>query len=181
MKKLLIIITTLMVMSSCSTTKEAKSSRIETRKEKKLAEMVVVKDAVESRRFIVNLDHLYLSHGGMIDLIPRRNYIIVDGEKAIIRAGYIGRQYDVRPIAGIRMNGEATKYELSTNISKGNYKINMKVNNGNVSFDVSLTIDKSGSCSASVSNLRLDYVRYTGHVVPIKDKNTDEPKESNII
>ena len=56
MKKLFIIITTFMVMSSCATTNQAKLSRIEARKDKKLAEQASVRQAVESKRFIIKLD-----------------------------------------------------------------------------------------------------------------------------
>jgi hypothetical protein len=110
MKKLLFIITTLLVISSCATTKDAKSSRIELRKEKKLAEQAVIKNAVESRRYIIKFDRLYFSHGGMVDLIPNTNYIIIDGEKAIVSAAYLGRQSDIRPIAGISLSGKTIKY-----------------------------------------------------------------------
>jgi hypothetical protein len=181
MKKLLIIITTLMVMSSCSTTKETKSSRIELRKENKLAEQQVVKKAVESRRFIIKLDRLYFSYGGIVDLIPRANYIIIDGEKAIISAAYLGRQYDIKPIAGISMRGESMKYELTSNLPKGMYEIKMKVTNGGTSFDVYLTIGKNGLCNASLSNIKIDFVRYSGHLVPIKDKTVNTPQESKMI
>lgn len=170
MKNLLIIITTLMVLSSCSTTREAKFSRLELRKEKKFAEQTEIKKAVESKRFIIKLDRLYFSHGRMVDLMPRTNFIIIDGEKAIISAGYLGRQYDIRPIAGISMRGESLNYELNDDLSKGVYEINMEVSNGGNSFDVSLRISKNGNCSASISSLRIDFVRYSGKIVPIKDK-----------
>lgn len=181
MKKLLIIITTLMVMSSCTTTREAKSSRVELRNEKNLAEQAVIKKAVESRRFIIKLDRLYFSRGGIVDLIPRANYIIIDGEKAIISTAYIGRQYDIKPIAGINMRGESMKYELTGDLSKGKYEIKMKVNNVSNSFDVYLTIGKNGKCNASLSNIRIDLVRYSGYIVPIKDKTINTPEESIMI
>jgi Domain of unknown function (DUF4251) len=181
MKKLLIIITTLMVMSSCSTTKEAKSTRIELRNEKKLAEQAVIKKAVESRRFIIKFDRLYFSNGGMIDLIPRANFIIIDGEKTIISAAYLGRQYDIKPIAGISMRGETLKYALTNDLSKGMYEIKMKVTNRGNSFDVYLTIDKNGKCDASLTNIRIDFVRYSGYIVPIEDKIINTPQKSIMI
>ena len=49
------------------------------------------------RRFIIKFDRLYISHGGTIDLIPKANYIILDGDKVIISAAYVGRQYSYRP------------------------------------------------------------------------------------
>jgi hypothetical protein len=181
MKKLFFIFIAIMLFSSCSTTKEAKSSRIEARKEKNLAEQEVVRQAVESKRFIIKLDRLYFSHGGMIDLIPRANYIIIDGEKAIISAGYLGRQYDLRPIVGINVKGKLMDYELTNDSSKNMYTIKMEVSNSRNSFDVYLRIGKNGYCSASVSSLKIDYVQYSGQIVPIKEKQTIPIQRDEII
>lgn len=169
MKKLLFILTILLIAASCSVTKEAKSAKTALRNEKKLAEEVNVKKAVESGRYIIKLDRIYLT-GGMIDLIPRANYIIIDGKKAIISAAYFGRQYDIRPIAGINMRGVAMDYELISNESKGMYEIKMKVGNGSTSFDLYLSIGKNGSCNASLTSLKINHIRYRGYVVPIIDK-----------
>lgn len=170
MKKLFILITSLMVISSCTTTREVKSSRIEARKEKNYAEQAEIKNAVESKKFIVRFDRLYFSYGGMANLLPRANYMIVDGERAVISAGYLGRQYDIRPITGINIRGKAMNYEVTNESSKGSYEIKMKVSNGINSFEVYLRIGKNGSCNASLSSLKIDNVRYSGKIVPIKEK-----------
>jgi hypothetical protein len=168
MKKLCIIIVSLIVMTSCSSTKEAKSSRAELRNEKKLAEQGVVKNAVETRKYIIKLNRLYFSHGGTTELIPRANFIIIDGDKAIISTAYLGRQYDIKPIAGINMRGRAEKYALTDNLSKGSYQIKMTVKNGGGNaFDLYLSISKNGYCTASVSSLKIDNIRYSGYLVPI--------------
>jgi hypothetical protein len=181
MKKLLFFITSLLIISSCVTTKEAKLSRIELRNEKKIANQAIVKKAVESKRFIVKFDRLYFSHGRIADLIPRSNYIIIDGDNAIISTAYLGRQYDIRGIAGLDMLGKALNYEMTSNVSKGMYEIKMKINNGNTSFNVYLSVSKNGTCSASVSNLKIDYVRYSGYIVPIKDKINISPTEIDMV
>jgi hypothetical protein len=173
MKKFLAFIITIVVISSCATTKETGTTNSESRTEKKLAEQAVIKRAVESRRFIIKLDRLYFSRGGMIELQPRLNYIIIDGEKAIISVGYLGRQYDIRPIAGINMRGATTNYILTSKQSRGIFEIKTRVTNNKTSFDLYLTIGKNGSCSASLSNIMIDYVNYRGYIVPIKDQTTD--------
>lgn len=174
MKKLSIIILSLVVMSSCSTTKEAKSSKAEFRHEKKLIEQGMVKNAVETRRYIIKLNRLYFNYGGIADLIPRANFIIIDGDRAVISTAYLGRQYDIKPIAGINMRGRAVDYALTNNTSKGSYDIKMKVKNGrNASFDVYINITKSGFCTASLSSLKIDNIRYSGYLVPISD-NTNK-------
>ena len=181
MKKLLIIITTLMVISSCVTTKETGLSRSETRNEKKIANQAEVKKAIESKRYIIKLEKLYNTRGGITYLMPRSNYIIVDGERAIISAAYLGRQYDVRGIAALDLLGRSMNYEVTSNLSKGMYEVKMKINNGNTSFDVYLSISKNGTCSASVSNIKIDYIRYSGYIVPIKDSKTITPLPGDMI
>jgi hypothetical protein len=180
MKRVLLFFLSVIVISSCSATKESKSSRVELRKEKKLYEEAVVKSAVESRRFIIKFDRIYSSHGGSNDLIPQSNYIIVDGEKAIFSAAYIGRQFDIRPIAGINLNGRMQDYKLTRDIEKGKYEVNLKVARGGDSFDIYLTIGNSGTCTVSLSGSRIDIVRYRGSIVPIGVKtNTPEPMPSD--
>jgi hypothetical protein len=182
MKKLLIIITVFMVISSCVTTKEARLSRTELRNEKKLAKQEQVKNAVESKKFIIKLDRLYLSYGGMADLYPRYNYIIIDGDKAIINTAYFGRQYDIRRIAAIDIFGRNMNYAVTKDMSRGVYKIKMTVRNaGSNAFDVYLDISKNGYCDASVSSLKIDYIRYSGFIEPIKGETNTTPPEGDVI
>jgi hypothetical protein len=182
MKKLFIIFISLMVMSSCTTTKEAKSSRAELRKEKKLIDQVLVKNAVESKRYIIKFDRIYFTRGGMIELMPRANFLIVDREKAILNTAYMGRQFDIKPIAAINIRGRSQDYALTDNLSKGSYEIKMKVNNGgSTTFDVFIRISKNGYCTASVSSIKIDNVTYNGQLEPIMDNTNSFTKEGNPI
>lgn len=185
MKKLffIFIIISAILISSCATTKEAQTSRSELRKEKKFAYEAMVRQAVESKRFIIKFDRIYFSYGGMADLVPRANYIIVDGDKAVISAAYLGRQFGYRPIAGINMAGKATGYDVKENESKGKYEVDLKVDNRSDSFNIYLTIGSDGSCTASLSSVRLSNVRYSGSIVPIREKEqqTPPPGRGNII
>lgn len=168
MKKLFILIIIPLLMSACSTSKEAVSAR----KEKKITNELVVKNAVESRKYIIKLQRLYSKHGSSFDLIPTANYIIIDGDKAVISTAYLGRQFDIRPIAAINTRGQAENYKVTSNQNKGKYEVSLKVDNGGANtFELYLTISKSGTCYASVSSLKIDNVRYSGYLVPIKDRN----------
>jgi hypothetical protein len=167
MKKIFAIITSIVILASCSSTKEAQTSSELTKSEKKLITEAKVKKAVESKKYIVKFDRMYFSYGGMTELIPRANYIIIDGSKAIISTAYIGKQYDIKPIAGISMRGKSKDYEVTNNIKKGTYEIKMKVINKTNTFDVFMTIDKNGQCNASVNNLYINTIRYRGTIVPI--------------
>lgn len=159
-------------MSACSTSKEAVSAR----KEKKDTKELVVKNAVESRKYIIKLQRLYSVRGSSFDLIPTANYIIIDGDKAVISTAYLGRQFDIRPIAAINTRGQAENYEVTSNLNKGKYEVSLKVSNGANTFDLYLTISKSGACNASVSSIKIDNVRYSGYLVPIKERNQRSPE-----
>jgi len=182
MKKLFTIFFSLLVMSSCSTTKEANSSRAEARKEKKLLNQELVKNAIESKRYIIKFDKMYVNYGGIRILFPRANFLIVDKERAILSTAYQGRQYDIKQIAAINIRGRAMNYAETDNLSQGSYEIKLKLENGGFnSFDVSIRISKNGYCSASVSSLKINNVTYDGYLVPIIDKTNKIPLEGNSI
>jgi hypothetical protein len=182
MKKLVIVFVSLLIISSCSSTKEVSSSRSVTRSEKKIAEQAIVKSAVEAKKYIIKLNRLYFTRGGQVDLIPRANYIIIDGEKAIISTAYLGRQFDIKPIVAINMRGRADGYALTSNVSKGTYEVKMKLDNGrNTTFDVYLNIGKSGYCTVSVSSLKIESIRYAGYLEPIPGTTYYVPDQTNTI
>lgn len=169
-------------MSSCTTNKEAGSSRAEVRKEKKLLDQALVKNAVESKRYIIKFERIYFSYGGIIQLMPRANYLIVDREKAILNTAYMGRQYDIMGIAAINLRGRADDYALTDNVNKGSYDVKLKVSNGrSATFDVYVRISKNGYCSISVSSLKIENVNYSGYLVPILDKTSIPLQQGNVI
>jgi hypothetical protein len=181
MKKLLIFIIFPILMSSCMTSKESRTAKAELRKDKQLVDQLIVKNAVDSRKYIIKLNRIY-SFGSVIDLIPRANFIIIDGERAVISTAYLGRQYDIRGIYAIDMRGKADEYEVTSKISQGSYRIKLKVGNGGANkFDVYLDISKNGYCSASVSSMKIDNIRYSGYLVPITDKTSPATLEGKEI
>jgi hypothetical protein len=165
MKKLLYIFLITIIISSCATSQE-----LTTRNERKLAKQEMIKNAIESKRFIIKFEHIYPSWGGLVQLYPKYNYIVVDGDKAIIHAAYFGRQYSFHPIAGFNMRGKALDFEANPDNSKGSYDISMTIGNDKNAFNVDLTVGRTGTVSASISALKTDYIRYRGYIEPIKDR-----------
>jgi hypothetical protein len=175
MKNLFLLIITPFFLLSCAGSKQALTHEGMTKKDRKFAEQQMVKKAIESARFIVRFDRIYYSYGGMADLVPRANYILVDGSKAAISAAYLGRQSGFRPISGINMAGKTTEYNIKSNVEKGRYDVNLKVNGRTDSFTVYLTIGADGTANVSMSSARLSNVRYTGHIQPIQEKPKAAP------
>jgi hypothetical protein len=179
MKKLIFILTGLVILTSCATSKVEESSKKESGNIISTYQQAEIRQAVEMRRFLIKFDKLYISNGGIIDLIPNSNYIILDGDRVVIKSAYAGRQYSYRPIKGIDMIGQAVSFELKNNSSKGIYKIRMKVKNDKNTFDVFVTITVDGYCDTSLTSYNIDLVRYTGNFIPLKPKEekTDPDKE----
>jgi hypothetical protein len=80
------------------------------------------------------------------------------------------------------MRGRAVDYALTNNTSKGSYDIKMRVKNGrNASFDVYINITKNGFCTASLSSLKIDNIRYSGYLVPITDRTNKTLQKGDLI
>ena len=179
MKTIFVVYISLIILSSCASSKEAQLSGSERRDEKKVADAEAIRQAVESGKFIIKLDRLYVRWGGILDLKPSYNYIILNGDKAIIQAAYAGRQHGIRPIAGINLSGKPINLEITRNPEKDKYELSMKVTRGGDTFDVNLNIFENGSCNASLSSIKIDHVEYSGQIVPIKDK-VNYPESNDI-
>ena len=181
MKRLLYILAVLVLLSGCAVSKDSRTARLEQKDIEKRAEMAMVKKSVESRQYIVRMDKIFTPGGIWADLVPRHNYIIVDGEIASVSLAYLGRSYGGRPISGINFNGHTVYYKLNSVEAKGIYNIETKVQKGNDTFDFYLTISDSGNCSVSVNNSHLQSVSYRGSLVPITRLSKSPVKENEII
>ena len=170
MKKLLIIVLAAVSISSSDAAGEYGSSDRDSRNARKLAKQEKIKDAVESKSFAIELDRLYMSRYGNVNLTPSRNYIIVKGNNAAISAGYVGRQRGLTAIAGIRLTGKPSVYKVQKNDSKGNYRIEMEITKDNDTFHISMTISENGNCSALISGVKIDDTRYSGSLIPIESQ-----------
>lgn len=175
MKRIFVFLTSILVLASCSSTKEAQTTSELTKSEKKIVTEAIVKKAVESKTYIIKFDRMYDNYGGMSYLKPRSNYLIIDGNKALISTAYIGQQHDIRHISGISMKGQSKDYEITNNLKKGKYEVKMRVINNKNTFNVYLTIDKNGHCDASLNNLYISTIRYSGTVVPINKAEESVP------
>ncbi|HUX96453.1 MAG TPA: DUF4251 domain-containing protein [Bacteroidales bacterium] len=170
MKKLLIsflfIITALTVLTAGKPQDDAKPSR----SEKKAAKREIVKSAIESKSFAVEFERLYMYRYGMVNLIPRSNFIVIDGDKAYVSAAYMGRQRGFMPIAGIKLSGQPSYYKMEKNTSKGTYTIEMEVKGDNDIFHIRIIISENGNCNTTISANMIDSVKYTGSLIPRKKK-----------
>ena len=177
MNKHIFFISAAIFLASCASTNVQETAEKVPSGEEKLVQQADIRQAVEMHRFLVKFDRMYISNGGRIDLIPKSNYIILDGDRVVISAAYAGRQFSSRPIRGIDMVGKAVSFELKDKVSRGLYEIKMKVANDLNTFDVYLTVSNEGYCNASLNNYKIDHVRYTGNFIPLRAKPEEQEQQ----
>lgn len=171
-KIFLLLIVLVIGVFSCTVSKESYSLRAEKRKAERLAAQVAIKKAIESRRFVLKMDKIILPDGLMVDLVPRNNFIIINGEIISVSLGYAGRSFGARQISGINFNGRTGRYLMKSDEAKGIYNIQVEAITPNKDkFDIYLTLGENGYCSASVNNPYIQSVSYRGVLVPLSPEN----------
>jgi hypothetical protein len=168
MKKIVFFLSVVFLFAACSSTKESGSTKAENKNSKKLSEQADIKKAVESRKYIIKVSRLFTT-GGKMELVPRSNFVIVNGEIASISLGYVGRTYYSRPISGINLNGHTLNYQMESDEAKGMYKVQMEVLYGSDKFYVYMTIGNSGVSSISINNSNIETANYSGNLVPLAE------------
>jgi hypothetical protein len=178
MKNFILIITSVIFFSACASTKETRLAKAADKKAAEISNRESVKKAVEAKKYIIRLDRMYYAHGGYANLIPTSNYVIIDGQNAVINTAYLGRQYDIRPIVAINLRGKWENYVSKNNPEKGVYKINMEVKNSKSSrIDLMLEIGADGDCQVSIVSLKTDYLYYRGNLIPMIENEEMKGKE----
>lgn len=167
MKYYVNIVIFILLLTSCSSTQNIPQSGEEQRKNEKTATEATVKLIIESGRFAVSMDKLYLASGRIADIHPRRNYFIVNGDQVIVRLMYIGKSYSFKPVVAINFTGRALTYNMTRDEEKGSCAVKTRVSAGSDNFDFYLTINKDGTCSLSVINPKIQSVSYRGSISPV--------------
>lgn len=165
-----------LIFQSCSSSKEAAMTGNDSKKSRRLANEEIIKKAVESRKYVIKF-HRLLVPGGYIDLIPKSNFVIINGNIASVSLMYSGRSIFSRPISAINFNGHTVNYQMKSEGSKGLYSIKTKVNKGADNFDFYISIGTGGSCSLSVVNPNIESVTYYGQLTPIPSEEELIPGE----
>ncbi|MGM0464629.1 MAG: DUF4251 domain-containing protein [Bacteroidota bacterium] len=160
MKKIIYIsLAYLMIAVSCSSSGEMTASR----EERKAAKKEEVREAVETQRMLIKVNRMYPRRGGVIDMRPESNFIIIDSDRVRISLGYLGRSHSIMPVSAINMQGEINSRELGA-WKKGGYDMELEVEQNGERFTVNMTISADGYVNLRLTNPRLDLARYSGRL-----------------
>jgi hypothetical protein len=151
------------ILGACNSTKEMQESRAED----EALDTEKIARTLESDRYIIKVNRHYSRGGYIIDVNPTTNFIAINQNRVRVNLSYVGRSYEIKPIAGINFSGQLIDKSVSTT-KKGNVKIDMKVKKENDIFSIKLTILKSGQCDLSIGHPKIDYSRYSGKVYQLE-------------
>lgn len=165
MKTRVLIIAQILLLASCASNNLQKTARTELKQEKKAAQQEIIRKSVESGSYLIKMDRLYMLGGGFVNLLPSSNYIIIKNGEVRMRVGYIGRSYDVRNISGINLSGTASSYQLISDQTKNIFTVKAEVEDNGDLFNIDISVTGDDYCYATISNIRIETQRYSGHLV----------------
>ncbi|MDT8401493.1 MAG: DUF4251 domain-containing protein [Bacteroidales bacterium] len=163
MKNTLYIFLALILFSaSCSGIRDMQESRAE----RELMNQDNVKRAVESQQMIVKVNRLHTGRGRIMDINPTNNFIIIDRNLTRVSLAYMGRSFTTRPVAAINFSGQVVSSQVDTK-RDGSYDIEMEVGQENEKFKINMNVSKGGYVSLTLTNPRIDFVRYSGNLTSL--------------
>ncbi len=158
-KKYIILLITLVIASSCASTKQAGERREAERSDRQNQ----VQKAFESGSYMINITKLFTNRYHGLDLVPDKNYIFIENGIARINLAYVGKSFSTRPISAINVRGKIEDIAITSKKNGSNFA-SMIVVGGGERFNLNIRISASGYCSININNGRLDNISYRGKI-----------------
>ena len=156
MKKALFMGSALMIILSCSITREERYIRVDRRQQEKLSRQVIIKEAVETRRFRIRLT---AASAYEEFIYPEAITFIVDADTLKIEE----IEYHLLGYSRVPISMEIFEYKLTADPDKEGYVIEMRCKNSvSLSFGeyIYLSIKNDGTCRAILHSVPLSQIYY---------------------
>ncbi len=142
-----------------------------TRKEKKAIERERLyklnKEMLESKSFVLESDYLQNRYGVRIPVNSTINFVLVDGEEAVIQIGSnTGSGHN--GVGGVTAKGKITKWELKENEKKNTFDLTMHVLTSIGMYDIRMNIGNYGA-NARLTGLRRGNLTFSGDMVALEE------------
>ena len=176
MKKVLLLIITVMIFGGCATLtpeqkaeKEAKKAAVNETSE---ALFLEAKQALEKRDFVVEAERINFKRGRVIYVTPVTNFVSLKDGKAIVQLAFNGRGSGPNGLGGITFEGRASNMKMETD-KRGNVTFSMVVQGVNISANVILSMPRgTDKCSVTVSsNFSSNRIDFSGMLYPSDQSN----------
>jgi hypothetical protein len=157
MKKALFMGSALIIILSCSITREERFIRVDHRQQEKLSRQAMVKEAVETRRFRIKLTAIPAYEER---IYPEAITFIVDADTLKIEEEI---EYNLPGYSRVPISMEIFEYKLTADPDKEGYVIEMRCKSSvNLSFGeyIYLLIKNDGACRAILHSVPLSQIYF---------------------
>jgi len=155
--------------------KSAKESRKEVsrkKKEERIAkienEYKLTKKLLNSRKFVLEAQHLSNNRGGQIPVSANLNFISIDSIHAIIQVGSPER-VGSNGVGGVTVEGRISNWKFAKDDKRKIFNLFMTVQSNFGIYDITMRVDNSGNADASLTGLRAGRLTFTGDIVARED------------
>lgn len=176
MKKVLLLITTIMMFGACATlTPEQKAEK----EAKKAAEDAVnqalfleAKQALTDRDFVLEADRVEFKRGNFVYVTPTTNFVSMKDGRATVQLAFNGARLGPNGLGGITVEGSASNVKMNTD-KKGNVTFSMMVQGVGISANVTLSmLSGTNKCTATVTpNFSGNRTSFSGILYPSDQSN----------
>lgn len=146
----------------------------ETKKERKQRERkeaaAAMNKFLNGKEFVLEANNLYDRYGQIYQVQSNLNFIMVDGDQAILQLGS-NNTIGSNGVGGVTIDGKVTKYDLKANKKRGTFSLTMHIASSAGNYDVRLTTGPSGNAQATVSSSFSGRIRYSGDLMPLYASN----------
>lgn len=175
MKKICLVIAAVMLSVMVVSAQENESrSKKEIRKEAQAMEQSIsaqeALEAIQERRFVLEIDKVTFRNGKSAFTSPRINFIILDGDNAIVQLSSTAAIYRApNGISGITVEGTPTNVSITTD-KRGNLNLSMSVQGTAISAQVNINMPKGSNrgIATVVPNFNPYRITLKGLIYPLE-------------
>ena len=175
MKTYYIIIVAVFLFLSSALQAQEKPTKKEKRAAKKALEIaqsdslrVIQEIWAENKTFVLEAQQVFNKRGEVFQLSPSTNFVYFDMDKAIVQLSFNGL-VGWNGVGGITIKGNITKYKYDAENKNKPIYIEATLQGSDGFQDIFLWISSSGQGEAQVNDMRGNRIRFTGHVLSLKD------------
>lgn len=158
---------TLPVLAGFDTDTARVKSKKEIRAAEREKEYRSVLRLINSRRFVLEADYIFIQYGDRIPVTPTINFIMLDSAQVVMQYGS-GIGVGANGVGGATAAGRVTRWEMNANDRKQTIDIRISAHTPIGSYDIYLYTDGSGRATARVTGLRPGQLNYDGRLVPLQ-------------
>jgi len=148
--------------------KEISQKKREARQAELDKEYQLTEKILDSRKFVLEAQHLNNNRGTQITVSSVLNFISIDSLHIVIQIGSVERA-GYNGAGGITEEGRVTNWRLAKDVKRKTFNLFMTVQTNHGPYDINMMVGCSGNADASLTGMKAGRLTFTGAVVARED------------